>query len=79
MNVGETLRISTDYFRAMKNIPDFFRDEGQNILRVDKTGEDRWEIFVQKVDNVKTDWTTTLKFAFCQNILKPISKLCAKN
>jgi len=48
MNVGETLQISTDSFKAKLSIPEFFRDDGQNVLRVDEPKEDRWEIFVQK-------------------------------
>jgi TusA-related sulfurtransferase len=48
LNVGETLQISTDSFKAMLTIPEFFRDEGQSVLRVEEPKEDRWEIYIRK-------------------------------
>ena len=49
LEVGQVLRILGDHGPALKNIPLNFEDEGQVILRAEKTGEVSWEILVQKV------------------------------
>ncbi len=49
LDEGQVLLILGDHGPAMINIPHNFEDEGQVILKVEKTGEVTWEILVRKV------------------------------
>ena len=48
MNVGEVLEIIFDYQPAIENVPKSMENEGQKVLKIEKTGEKEWHIFVRK-------------------------------
>jgi TusA-related sulfurtransferase len=48
MEVGETLRVIIDYEPSAVNVPKSMRDEGQEVLAVNKIDEGQWEIIVRK-------------------------------
>ena len=48
LQVGQVLRIVGDHGPALKNIPRNFADEGQTVLKTERTGELDWEIVVRR-------------------------------
>ncbi|NPA41270.1 MAG: sulfurtransferase TusA family protein [Aquificae bacterium] len=48
MNEGEVLRVIIDYEPSAENVPKSMREEGQEVLAVNKIGENLWEILVRK-------------------------------
>ena len=48
LQVGQVLRIVGDHGPALKNIPRNFADEGQTVLKAERTGELDWEIVVRR-------------------------------
>ncbi len=52
MNLGEVLEIIVDHQPAAVNVPRSMEHEGQTVLKVERTGEAEWRLFVRK-DRVK--------------------------
>ncbi len=48
MKEGEILRVIIDYEPSAENVPKSMREEGQEVLAVNKIGENLWEILVRK-------------------------------
>ncbi len=48
MKEGEVLRVIIDYEPSAENVPKSMREEGQEVLAVNKIGENLWEILVRK-------------------------------
>ncbi|MDA8387984.1 MAG: sulfurtransferase TusA family protein [Nitrospiraceae bacterium] len=48
MEVGQVLEIVLDYPGAAANIPRSMEEHGQKVLKVDRTGENQWVIFIRK-------------------------------
>jgi tRNA 2-thiouridine synthesizing protein A len=48
MNLGEVLEIITDHGPASENVPKSMENEGQRVLKIDRTSEKEWHIFVRK-------------------------------
>ncbi len=49
MELGEVLRVILDYEPSVENVPKSMREEGQEVLEVNKIGENLWEVIVRKV------------------------------
>lgn len=47
MAVGDILILGIDHSCAMKNIPDWAREDGHNV-EIEEIGEGEWEIVIQK-------------------------------
>lgn len=45
--VGDVLIVQIDHSCAMKNVPDWAREEGHNV-EIDEVGEGEWEVVIQK-------------------------------
>ncbi len=48
MEVGETLRVLIDYEPSAVNVPKSMRDEGQEVIAVNRIDEGQWEILIRK-------------------------------
>ena len=48
MKEGEVLRVIIDYEPSAENVPKSMREEGQEVIAVNKIGENLWEILVRK-------------------------------
>ncbi len=48
MEEGQILRVIIDYEPSAENVPKSMREEGQEVLAVNKIGENLWEILVRK-------------------------------
>lgn len=48
MSEGEVLRVLIDYEPSAENVPKSMREEGQEVIAVNKIGENLWEILVRK-------------------------------
>jgi len=48
MKVGEVLRVLIDYEPSARNVPRSMEDEGQEIVAVNRIGENLWEIIIRK-------------------------------
>jgi len=48
MKEGETLRVLIDYEPSAENVPKSMREEGQEVIAVNKIGDNLWEIIVRK-------------------------------
>ncbi len=48
MEEGEVLRVIIDYEPSAENVPKSMREEGQEVLAVNKIGDNLWEIIVRK-------------------------------
>ncbi len=48
MGEGEVLRVLIDYEPSAENVPKSMREEGQEVLAVNKIGDNLWEIIVRK-------------------------------
>ncbi len=49
MEPGEVLRVILDYKPSVENVPKSMREEGQEVLEINKIGENLWEVIVRKV------------------------------
>jgi len=49
MRVGEVLRVLVDYPPSAESVPKSMREEGQEVIAVNKLGENLWEIIIKKV------------------------------
>jgi len=49
MNVGEVLRVLLDYPPSVENVPKSMREEGQEVLAVNKLNDNTWEVLIRKV------------------------------
>jgi TusA-related sulfurtransferase len=48
MEVGEVLRVVVDYPPSAENVPKSMREEGQEVIAVNRIGENLWEILIRK-------------------------------
>ncbi len=48
MEIGETLRVLIDYEPSAHNVPKSMRDEGQEVLAVNRIDSNQWEIIIRK-------------------------------
>ncbi|HHJ64535.1 MAG TPA: sulfurtransferase TusA family protein [Aquifex aeolicus] len=48
MKVGEVLRVLIDYEPSAKNVPRSMEDEGQEVVAVNRIGDNLWEIIIRK-------------------------------
>ena len=49
MEKGQVLRVIIDYPPSAESVPKSMREEGQEVLAVNKIGEREWEIIVRKL------------------------------
>ncbi len=49
MEVGQVLRVIIDYEPSAENVPKSMREEGQEVLAVNRIGDNLWEIIIRKV------------------------------
>ncbi len=49
MKEGQVLRVIIDYPPSAENVPKSLREEGQEVLAVNKINDREWEILVRKV------------------------------
>lgn len=47
LNVGDILVIQIDHSCAMKNVPDWAREEGHNV-EIEEVDEGEWEVVIEK-------------------------------
>jgi TusA-related sulfurtransferase len=45
--VGDVLIVQIDHSCAMKNVPDWAREDGHNV-EVEEVGEGEWEVVIEK-------------------------------
>ncbi|WP_448588356.1 sulfurtransferase TusA family protein [Thermocrinis sp.] len=48
MEVGQVLRVILDYPPSVENVPKSMREEGQEVLAVNRLEEGVWEILIRK-------------------------------
>jgi TusA-related sulfurtransferase len=48
MASGDVLTVNVDHTCAIKNIPDWARDQGYHV-EIEETGEGEWDIIIEKV------------------------------
>ena len=49
MEKGQVLRVIIDYPPSAESVPKSMKEEGQEVLAVNKIGEREWEIIVRKL------------------------------
>jgi TusA-related sulfurtransferase len=49
MELGQVLRVVLDYPPSVENVPKSMREEGQEILAINKLDNNTWEILIRKV------------------------------
>ncbi|WP_448583540.1 sulfurtransferase TusA family protein [Thermocrinis sp.] len=49
MEVGQVLRVILDYPPSVENVPKSMREEGQEVLAINKLDNGSWEILIRKV------------------------------
>ncbi|WP_333784354.1 sulfurtransferase TusA family protein [Thermocrinis sp.] len=49
MEVGQVLRVILDYPPSVENVPKSMKEEGQEVLAVNKLDNGSWEILIRKV------------------------------
>jgi len=49
MEVDQVLRVILDYPPSVENVPKSMREEGQEVLAVNKLDNGSWEILIRKV------------------------------
>lgn len=47
LDIGDLLIVSIDHSCAMKNLPEWARDNGHNV-EIEETGEGQWDVFIEK-------------------------------
>ncbi len=48
MKEGEVLRVIIDYEPSAENVPKSMKEEGQEVIAVNKIGKNLWEILIRK-------------------------------
>jgi tRNA 2-thiouridine synthesizing protein A len=48
MEVGQVLRVVLDYPPSVENVPKSMREEGQEVLAINKLDNNTWEILIRK-------------------------------
>jgi len=48
MELGQVLRVVLDYPPSVKNVPKSMREEGQEVLAINKLDNNTWEILIKK-------------------------------
>ena len=48
MEIGEVLRVIIDYPPSAENVPKSMREEGQEVIAVNRIGDRLWEILIRK-------------------------------
>jgi tRNA 2-thiouridine synthesizing protein A len=48
MELGEVLRVVLDYPPSVENVPKSMREEGQEVLAINKLDNNTWEILIRK-------------------------------
>ncbi len=48
MELGQVLRVVLDYPPSVENVPKSMREEGQEVLAVNKLDNNTWEILIRK-------------------------------
>jgi tRNA 2-thiouridine synthesizing protein A len=49
MELGQVLRVVLDYPPSVENVPKSMREEGQEVLAINKLDNNTWEILIRKV------------------------------
>ncbi len=49
MEPGQVLKVILDYPPSVENVPKSMREEGQEVLEINKVGDNLWELYVRKV------------------------------
>ncbi|MCS7084232.1 MAG: sulfurtransferase TusA family protein [Aquificaceae bacterium] len=49
MEVGQVLRVLVDYEPSARSVPKSMIEEGQEVLAVNKLGDNLWEIILRKL------------------------------
>lgn len=47
MEVGDVLIVQIDHSCAMKNVPEWARNQGHNV-EIDEVGDGEWEVVIEK-------------------------------
>jgi TusA-related sulfurtransferase len=48
MELGQVLRVILDYPPSVENVPKSMREEGQEVLAINKLDNNTWEILIRK-------------------------------
>jgi tRNA 2-thiouridine synthesizing protein A len=48
MELGQVLRVVLDYPPSVENVPKSMREEGQDVLAINKLDNNTWEILIRK-------------------------------
>jgi TusA-related sulfurtransferase len=48
MELGQVLRVVLDYPPSVENVPKSIREEGQEVLAINKLDNNTWEILIRK-------------------------------
>jgi len=48
MKEGEVLKVIIDYPPSAENVPKSMKEEGQEVIAVNKVGDRLWEILIRK-------------------------------
>jgi TusA-related sulfurtransferase len=48
MELGQVLRVVLDYPPSVENVPKSMREEGQEVLAINKLDNNTWEILIRK-------------------------------
>jgi tRNA 2-thiouridine synthesizing protein A len=48
MGLGQVLRVVLDYPPSVENVPKSMREEGQEVLAINKLDNNTWEILIRK-------------------------------
>lgn len=48
MNVGDILIVQIDHSCAMKNVPEWARNQGHNV-EIDEVDDGEWEVIIEKM------------------------------
>ncbi len=48
MKEGEVLKVILDYPPSVENVPKSMKEEGQEVIAVNKVGDKLWEILIRK-------------------------------
>jgi len=48
MELGQVLRVLLDYPPSVENVPKSMREEGQEVLAINKLDNNTWEILIRK-------------------------------
>ncbi|NPA58807.1 MAG: sulfurtransferase TusA family protein [Aquificae bacterium] len=49
MEEGQVLRVLLDYKPSVENVPKSMEEEGQEVVAVNRIGDNLWEVIVRKV------------------------------